>query len=89
MVLNHKLDEHLTFIVYKVNICMYSGAGSAVGAPCFGKATHCHLRYSLYSNALFCRLRFIASYVVTRLMKDSKGNLNLIGRIGKRILSRH
>ena len=48
-----------------------------------------HIRYSLYSSTLFCRLRFIASYVVTRLTKDSNGNLNLIGRIGKRILSRH
>ena len=46
-----------------------------------------HLRYSLYSSALFCRLRFIASYIVTRLTKGSSGNLNLIGRIGKRILS--
>ena len=41
----------------------------------------CHLRYSLYSCALFCRLRFIASYVVTRLTKDSNGNLNVLGRI--------
>ena len=45
-----------------------------------------HLRYSLYSSSLFCRLRFIASYAVTRLTKGSSGNLNLIGRIGKRIL---
>ena len=48
-----------------------------------------HLRYSFYSSALFCCLRFFASYAVTRLTKDSNGNLNLIGRIGKRILSRH
>ena len=42
-----------------------------------------HLRYSLYSSALFCRLRFIVSYIVTRLTKDSNGNLNVLGRIGK------
>ena len=42
-----------------------------------------HLRYSLYSSTLFCRLRFIVSYIVTRLTKDSNGNLNVLGRIGK------
>ena len=45
------------------------------------------IRYSLYSSGLFCSLCYMISYTITFVMKDSDGNLNLCGRIGKIIFS--
>ena len=44
--------------------------------------------YSLYSLTVFCRLRFAATYIATRLFKDSRGNLNWLGRTVKRMVRR-
>ena len=44
--------------------------------------------YSLYSLPLFCRIRFAATYIATRLFKDGRGNLNWLGRMAKRMVGK-
>ncbi len=44
--------------------------------------------YSLYGLALFCRLRYLTSYIATRLFKDGRGNMNWLGRLAKRMVRR-
>ena len=44
--------------------------------------------YSFYSLPLFCRLHFFISYIATRLFKDSRGHLNWLGRMAKRVFGR-
>ena len=39
----------------------------------------------LWDNAFFCRCVYLASYVVTKLTKDSNGNLSAMGRMVKYI----
>ena len=39
----------------------------------------------LWDSPLFCRCCYLASYVITKLIKDSNGQLNLAGRIVKRM----
>ena len=45
-----------------------------------------HPVYALHSSAAFCRLRYILSYVVTRLVKDSHGHDNLLGRLARKMI---
>ena len=35
----------------------------------------------LWDSALFCRCCYLASYVITKLTKDSNGRPNLVGRM--------
>ena len=45
-----------------------------------------HPVYALHSNAVFCRLRFWVAYAITRLTKDSNGQDNLLGRLGRKMI---
>lgn len=42
---------------------------------------------SFWSSPLYCRLRFVFSWIKTRLMCDSRGNKTLIGRLVIRIVT--
>jgi len=44
--------------------------------------------YSLYSLAPFCRFRYLATYIATRLCKDSRGRQNWLGRMMKGMVRR-
>ena len=46
-----------------------------------------HPVYALHSSAAFCRLRFYLSYAVTRLVKDSHGHDNLLGRLARKMIN--
>ena len=45
-----------------------------------------HPVYVLHSSAAFCSLRFLLSYAVARLTKDSDGHDNFIGRIARKLI---
>lgn len=42
----------------------------------------------LWDSALFCRCCYLASYVITKLTKDSNGRPNLVGRVLKKIIGK-
>lgn len=45
-----------------------------------------HPVYALHSSTTFCRLRFLVTYAITRLVKDSQGQDNLLGRIARKMI---
>lgn len=45
-----------------------------------------HPVYALHSNAAFCRLHYLVAYAITRLTKDSNGQDNLLGRLGRKMI---
>ena len=45
-----------------------------------------HPVYALHSNAAFCCLRFLLSYTVNRLTKDSDGHDNLLGLVARKLI---
>lgn len=47
-----------------------------------------HPFYSLYSSAFFCHCCYLTSRTVTLLTKDSQGQLNILGRMAKRVMER-
>ena len=42
----------------------------------------------LWDSSLFCRCCYLASYVITKLTKDSNGHPNLVGRMLKKIIGK-
>jgi hypothetical protein len=45
-----------------------------------------HPVYALHSSSTFCLLRFVLSYVITRLTKDSQGRDNLLGHVARKLI---
>ncbi len=45
-----------------------------------------HPVYALHSSSTFCLLRFVLSYAITRLTKDSQGRDNLLGRVARKLI---
>ena len=45
-----------------------------------------HPVYALHSSAAFCRLRFLLSYAVNRLVKHTDGRDNLLGRLARKMI---
>ena len=45
-----------------------------------------HPVYALHSSTAFCRLRFLLSYAVNRLVKHADGRDNLLGRLGRKMI---
>ena len=48
-----------------------------------------HPVYALYSNAVFCRLRYLLSYAFYHLIQDSNGHDNAMGRFVRRMRGNH